>query len=273
MSGTGISSDQILSTPGEFAPHDSLLEVMARSGQLREPLKETLAASAMHRLCQPLTALLCTLELGMEFDAVEDLKASMRDSLRECLRAIAMVTAFRDLLQQGTRYAAEKGAINARVLATVHGLRWVPTEGADGSGAARVGSTEAQIAADPAGVDHILRQVLKALTACGATLSSAGGPGASFETGSGPGQLGVVAWAGARQEGVEFIWRLSTRDNVAWLRECELAQPFEARDFDFTRSALPRLAVARIVVEAMGGWFRCGPDGVEILFPRVSTPQ
>lgn len=245
---------------------DALADVVVRTRPLHQPLKETLAASAMHRLCQPLTALLCTIELGMECDSAEDMRSAMRDSLRECLRAIAMVSAFRDLLQQGTRYAAEKATINARALAIAHGLRWHLPEKAGGRGTADLGLTEPQIAADPAGLDHLLRQVAKTFAACGATRQRLDGGAAPAN----PDILGVDAWVGASDETVKFVWRLSRLDHPAWIRECTLAQPFEPGDFDFTRNAVPRLAVARIVTEAMGGWFQCDAGGVEIRFPKLS---
>ncbi len=224
------------------------------------PLKETLAGSAMHRLCQPLTALQCILELGMDHEEVDDMRGTMADSARECARAIAMVRAFRDLLELGRRYGTGARRVDARRTALDHGFAWRP-DNKEFRGS-RSGPSEVPfICVNIEGLDYVFRELGLAFASIGVSQA----PQASSRGGS------LAAFAYPRVEEVRFAWRLTPSGGEEWLRECALGQPFDIPDFDFTRNPVPHLAAARMVAEAMGARFLCGNAGVDIEFPKASV--
>ncbi|MHB1698701.1 MAG: hypothetical protein ACYCSN_00975 [Acidobacteriaceae bacterium] len=242
--------------PGESGAAEPLIGACVPQA----PLKETLAGSAMHRLCQPLTALQCILELGMDHEDVDDLRATMADSARECARAIAMVRVFRDLLELGRRYAAGARRVDARRTALDHGFAWRP-DNADLRGA-RSGLSEVPfIRVNSEGLDYVFREL-------GLAFASIGVPQVSQTSSSG---ASLAAFACPRVEKVCFAWRLTPSGGEKWLRECVLGQPFDVPDFDFARNSVPHLAAARMVAEAMGATFLCGEAGVDIEFPKASV--
>ena len=260
------------------------------SGAMGGPL----ASSAMHRLCQPLTALQCLLELGVESGDPRQLKAFMQDSLQECVRAVGMMTAFRDLLEMAGSFSPGAEMLDARAAAIKHGFDWreavadqTQENGLDG----------VTLKLNPEGLDQALRQVETAIA------SAMGGPeNAVCNTGTisqAPDASGTAGFAGsaaridhlvgeiagsaeeivreaiATADGLfYFLWHLdfsgeaanrSARE-AAWLRECEWSRPFDSADFDFARKPLPGLAIARVAAEAMGGHFSCSPSSVAIEF-------
>ncbi|MHB1021410.1 MAG: hypothetical protein ACYC0Z_03280 [Acidobacteriaceae bacterium] len=114
---------------------------------------ETLTTSTLHRLCQPLTALQCILELGQEQSHPEALRASMRDARSECSRAVAMLSTFRELVEMATRYRMIC-AVDALELARLHGLSIISAESS-----ASDTSRNLWIAANQAGMELVLQQV------------------------------------------------------------------------------------------------------------------
>ncbi len=250
-----------------LAPEGGEAESPVGARVTQPPLKESLAGSAMHRLCQPLTALQCILELGMDHEEVADLRSTMADSARECGRAIAMVRAFRDLLELGRRYSTGARKVDARRAALEHGYGWRPGSGVLRS--PRPGpSAVSSIRVNVEGLNYVFREIERAFASIGAHQ----GPQASESSV----MLAVVA--SPRAEDVCFAWRITPVGGEKWRRECELAQPFDIPEFDFTRNPLPHLASARMVAEAMGAKFLCGEAGVEIQFPKApvlksSRPQ
>lgn len=249
----------------------------ARLGEVRtaipmRPMREKLSASAVHRLCQPLTALQCILELGKDAEAVDELKMTLADSLRECARAIAMMGAFRELLEMGTRYSKDADLMDARQAAIDHGFRWQAGSGATAAGSAATGlcvlaRPEAEepvlFLANVEGLDFVFRELGRVLQSVG--LRSA------EDREAGAGSFSGVAF----QRGGEvcFAWDLDAPRATAWERECRLADPFEVSDFDFTRNAVPSLAAARMVAEAMGATFCWGEFSVSLQFPQVPTAR
>jgi signal transduction histidine kinase len=58
-------------------------------------------AAALHDLCQPLTALQCSLDLGQMQDDTQSMRASMEGALQECARLRVAVARMRTMVRQG----------------------------------------------------------------------------------------------------------------------------------------------------------------------------
>ena len=225
-----------------------------RAAPVAEPSPaERLAASAIHRLCQPLTALQCTLELGL--DRGEDaasLRGAMADSLHECVRTIAMLNVFRDLSELPSRYGAVVEIDIATVIKTL-GLRtaW--------SGAA----CDASVMADPAGLEMICRNIRQVLESCGGDAQGC----AHMQREQAEGQTS----SNGEQPGWLFIrWNIADTGSIAdsgaarLQREAKLMHPFSVANFDFAFGGLPPLAVASTLAEAMGGMLVASERSLEL---------
>lgn len=264
-------------------PTTSQHEIEVRTSIAQEPLQDTLASSAMHRLCQPLTALQCILELGMDGEDAAAMRSSMADSLRECVRAIAMMSIFRDLIELGTRYAIKSPPLDARRIAIENGFEWREGEGSsagkrhlqlagrstptrtseqDGIAATSDGAP-ALIEASAEGLDFVFRHVNRAFASAGI---------GSTEHLQEEVQASVLSLATRHAREVRFEWTLTRPGGESWLRECAMAQPFEVSDLDFTHNEIPCLAGAIAVAESMGARLAFGSFGVELALPLARVP-
>ena len=223
---------------------------VARADSVAEPSPaERLAASAIHRLCQPLTALQCTLELGL--DRGEDaasLRDAMADSLRECVRTIAMLNVFRDLSELPSRYGAVVETDIAAVIKTL-GLR-IACSGR---------ACDTHVMAAPAGLEVIFRNIRQVLKSCGGDAQGC----AHLQREQAEGQTS----SNEEQPGWLLIrWNIADTDNDAprLQREAKLMHPFSVADFDFRFGGLPPLAVASTLAEAMGGMLVASECSLEL---------
>ena len=219
---------------------------------------EVLTAAAIHRLCQPLTALQCTLELGL--DRIEDqssLRGTMVDSLRECVRTIAMLMVFRNLSDLPSQY----GAVSAIDIAPEMMARGLRCERS-------VTGWDAQVLANPAALELICRSIQHVVESCGGDRQ--GYACIQFES-----RAGHAAYGEEQQGWLCVRWSvgdagsLAEGDAARWQRETALMHPFNARDFDFAGGALPALAIANTLTEAMGGVLVAGERELELHLPMI----
>ncbi|MHB8889287.1 MAG: hypothetical protein ACYC46_10775 [Acidobacteriaceae bacterium] len=205
---------------------------------------ETLTTSTLHRLCQPLTALQCILELGQEQSHPEALRASMRDARSECSRAVAMLSTFRELVEMATRYRMIC-AVDALELARLHGLSIISAESS-----ASDTSRNLWIAANQAGMELVLQQVNSLLVRLQA------------ET------LPILC---VEEASVRFCWHWLPDTSSVWQRELKALDPFDFPDPGCMQGSLLALTTAGLVVEAMGGRFLLSEQGIEMAFSRSTA--
>ncbi len=260
-------------------------------------LRAGLPSSALHRLCQPLTALQCTLELGLMRSDAGELRSAMGDALGECVRAIAMLSSFRELLEADREYERDQQQIDVRDLARELGWTFKTCSEASGNAIVKVRGSEkgqvegpeaqntdreefhagAAVAAQPeavsiyassieassiyasaAGIHKVLRMVNRAI----------------LESGMGSGDLaGNMAGGQVRVEEnvVKFVWEFDRPSTSQWREELMHMEPFEVVDYDFCGQGTPSLAIAGMVAECMEADFCCGTQGVAIGFRRKQT--
>jgi signal transduction histidine kinase len=60
-------------------------------------------SAKLHELCQPLTTLLCTLEMAALTDTQENYREAMETGLAECRRLVALVESMREILHEAMR--------------------------------------------------------------------------------------------------------------------------------------------------------------------------
>lgn len=215
-------------------------EMEQRQGQAME----TMVASAIHRLCQPLTAMQCMLELGQDQSEPESLRAYMHDASRECVRVTTMLSTFRELVETASRYRMV-GTVDALELARLHGLSMIAGKSYAGENPSVLG-----IKANHVGMDMVLRHMQQLLAAMHAEA------------------LTVLRVEAAS---VHFCWNFLLDDDSLWKQELKQARLFSFSDSGLTPQDRMDLMKAALVAEAMGGRFDGNEHGIEITLPRIAA--
>jgi hypothetical protein len=230
---------------------------------------ERLSESALHRMSQPLTAMRCLLEYGLEQDEPHVLRDFAQRSMKECVRLSAMVHVFRALVQMGMRSQKTEEIALLDLLPMLPMMPVLPeTQWTGPAGESGAVAGEVTILANRSGLESAMWHLSGALNVGGVSAGGSQREGSIEITGD----KVCLRWkmtgnsSNGSSNGSDGIAGADT----AWANEQETVDPFAVVDYDFVRKGIPRLTIVRTIAEAMGGNLLCTSTSLELQLQRGS---